>query len=461
MLKIDNLSIIKSNQRLFGNLNLNLNFGDILQIDGKNGSGKTSFLKVLADIAIQKDGTHNSKDFDKLFLPASGGMREELTSLQVTKFFLNSNDDFASSALTEMGLKEKINTPIFKLSEGQKKRVMMTRIKYSHNNLLLLDEPFNALDKTTKKEFAEMLSIFSNKGGIVLIATHIPLKIAFDEENIPREIYKKCQPTSELRFDESFNNGWNLKQSNDVGLSTSSIFSYKDKTKDKKQFSEPVSSDFNKHLERELKLLISRPADIVWPQVFFLMLVTVLPFGIGYDKEILRNIAAGILYTSVFLVMTVYSSRLFEPEKNCGALEQIISSEKSLVNYCTVKSFLFWAIVGLPLSLVAIPLAFFYNMDPYPVFVLAIGLAIGSLGLTMMLTLFSALALMARQAQMIIGLLAFPSIVPVLIFGSAAVRTVLDGQSPINIILVLLGISLLTLLIFPKICALLLEISLE
>jgi heme exporter protein B len=191
------------------------------------------------------------------------------------------------------------------------------------------------------------------------------------------------------------------------------------------------------------------------------MLVSVLPFGIGYDGEILKNIAAGVLYTGIFLVMTVTSSRLFEPEKNCGALEQIVSAENTLSTYCTVKSLLFWILVGVPLSLVAVPLANLYNMDLFPVLILALTLFISTLSLAMMLTLFSALALMARQAQIIIGLLAFPSIVPILIFGTASVRTIVDGQNPINIIFVLLGFSIFTLLVFPKICAKLLEISLE
>ena len=159
--------------------------------------------------------------------------------------------------------------------------------------------------------------------------------------------------------------------------------------------------------------------------------------------------------------MTVTSSRLFEPEKNCGALEQIISSESSLTTYCTIKSLVYWIVVGIPLSITSVPLGNIYAMDPYPVSILALSLFLGSLSLAMMLTLFSALALMARQAQIIIGLLAFPSIVPILIFGTASVRTVIDGQNPSNIILVLFGFSILTLLIFPKICAKLLKISLE
>jgi heme exporter protein B len=191
------------------------------------------------------------------------------------------------------------------------------------------------------------------------------------------------------------------------------------------------------------------------------MLVCVIPFGIGYDKTILKNIASGIIYTGVFLVMTVTSSRLFEPEKNCGALEQIISSESSLTTYCTIKSLVYWIVVGIPMSITALPLGNIYAMDPYPVSILAFSLFLGSLSLAMMLALFSALALMARQAQIIIGLLAFPSIVPILIFGTASVRTVIDGQNPSNIILVLFGFSILTLLIFPKICAKLLKISLE
>ena len=63
MLEINNLSIVKSNQQLFKNLNLNLNSKDIIEVIGKNGSGKTSLLKILADIYVAKSGNHNSKNF--------------------------------------------------------------------------------------------------------------------------------------------------------------------------------------------------------------------------------------------------------------------------------------------------------------------------------------------------------------------------------------------------------------
>ena len=146
MLEINNLSIVKSKQQLFKNLNLKLFSKDIVEVTGKNGSGKTSLLKILANIYVQKNGIHNSYNFKKIFLPTSGGMRTELTAVQVLKFFLNCNNDTASNALIEIGLRKKINTPVSDLSEGQKRRIMLARIKYSFVDLLLLDEPFNSLD---------------------------------------------------------------------------------------------------------------------------------------------------------------------------------------------------------------------------------------------------------------------------------------------------------------------------
>ena len=467
MLEINNLSIVKSNQQLFKNLNLNLNSKDIIEVIGKNGSGKTSLLKILADIYVAKSGNHNSNNFKKIFLPVSGGMREELTALQVLKFFLNCDKNYAANALSEMGLHRKINTPVCNLSEGQKKRIMMARIKHSFVDLLLLDEPFNALDTIAKKEFAEILCQVCSNGGIVMLTTHIPLKVALRESNISKEIYENCLPTHKLKLDDSYTNGWKIETTIKTVTNNNS-----EPLKPSMENKEPsfgnvkytVNNDIwfvKKHFARELNIIVSKPSDFIWPIVFLGMLVCVIPFGIGYDGTILKNIAAGIIYTGVFLVMTVTCSRLFEPEKNCGALEQIISSERSLTTYCTVKSLLFWMVVGVPLSIVAVPLANLYDMDLYPILILAMSLLIGSLSLAMMLALFSALALMARQAQIIIGLLAFPCIVPILIFGTASVRTVVDGQDPSNIIFVLLGFSILTLLVFPKICAKLLKISLE
>ena len=467
MLEIKNLSIVKANQQLFKDLNLNLSSKDIVEVTGKNGSGKTSLLKILAGIYVAKSGEHNTNKFKKIFLPASGGMREELSPLQVLKFFLNCDKNLASTALCKMGLQSKINSPIYNLSEGQKKRIMLARIKYSCVDLLLLDEPFNALDKLAKKEFAELLCQFCSNGGMVIVTTHIPIKIALNEINIPRETYDNCLPTHKLKLDDSYTNGWKIETitkniNNDISEQPKTNFINKKIT-----FGNNKSAADNdlwivkKHFLRELNIIMSRPSDLVWPIVFLGMLVSVIPFGIGYDGAILKNIAAGIIYTGVFLVMTVTSSRLFEPENNCGALEQIISSENSLTTYCTIKSLFYWIVVGIPLSLVAFPLASIYALDSYPILILTLSLLIGSLSLAMMLSLFSALALMARQAQIIIGLLAFPSIVPILIFGTASVRSVVDGQNPSNIIFVLLGFSILTLLVFPKICAKLIKISLE
>jgi ABC-type transport system involved in cytochrome c biogenesis permease component len=77
----------------------------------------------------------------------------------------------------------------------------------------------------------------------------------------------------------------------------------------------------------------------------------------------------------------------------------------------------------------------------------------------LILTLFSALGIMARQAQMVISLLSLPILVPIIIFGSAIVRGRLDGVSVDNLFVLLVAISFFGSLIVPPICAKLIELA--
>ena len=111
--------------------------------------------------------------------------------------------------------------------------------------------------------------------------------------------------------------------------------------------------------------------------------------------------------------------------------------------------------------MVSIPLGIIYDLSADAVFALFCSLVIGTLAISNILTILAALGLMARQAQVLVGILAFPLIVPLIVFGSAIVETSFTGTNPFNLYSVLLGVSLLTTLILPAICTNLIKLALD
>ena len=195
--------------------------------------------------------------------------------------------------------------------------------------------------------------------------------------------------------------------------------------------------------------------------MFVLMIVCVIPLGTTLNQIDLINIVSGVFWVAMLLVMIFASNRLLHPEFSQGVLDQLIVKKRSLSIYCFIKALINWILVGLPISVLSLPLSMVYGLPNTSAMAMSISLAIGSLFISGALIFFSSLGLMARQAQTVISLLSLPILIPLMIFGSAIVRGTLDGASVNNLYLLLTGMSLFCILTVPFICEKLIVLASE
>jgi heme exporter protein B len=214
-------------------------------------------------------------------------------------------------------------------------------------------------------------------------------------------------------------------------------------------------------IKRDLVLAMRRRADVLTTLIFFVMVVSLFPLGVGPELDMLRKMAPGVLWVAALLASMLSLGRLFSADYLDGTLEQMMLAPQSLSMLVLGKMTAHWMVSGLPLVLMAPVLGLQFDMTVQALGVLIVGLMLGTPVLSMLGAIGAALTLGLRGGGVLLSLLVLPLCIPVLIFGTGAVEAISSGLS-IASHLSLLGALLVMALVFtPWVTAQALRISME
>jgi len=212
---------------------------------------------------------------------------------------------------------------------------------------------------------------------------------------------------------------------------------------------------------RDLRLALRRQADTLAAMVFFVMVVSLFPLGIGPESALLRTMAPGVVWVAALLSSMLSLTRLFADDHQDGTLEQLLLSAHPLAFLALGKIAAHWMGSGLLLALVAPLLALQFDLTPAACGVLVLSLLLGTPVLSLLGAIGAALTVGLRGGSVLLSLLVLPLAVPVLVFGAGAVEAYNAGLG-ISAHLSLLGALLvLALAAAPVVVAAALRIALE
>jgi heme exporter protein B len=214
-------------------------------------------------------------------------------------------------------------------------------------------------------------------------------------------------------------------------------------------------------VRRDLLVAWRRKSDVGTALLFFVIVASLFPLGIGAEPNLLRALAPGVIWVAALLSSMLSLHRLFEGDHADGTLDQLLLGAAPLGAVVAAKALAHWLVSGLPLVAIAPVLALQYDLAPSLYGVLAVSLLLGTPVLSMIGAIGAALTLGLRGGGVLLSLLVLPLCVPVLIMGAGSVELAssgLDGEGQ----LLLLGAMLVAALAFaPWAIAAALRISSE
>jgi heme exporter protein A len=187
----EKLACVRGDRRLFDGVSFQVKAGQALAVEGANGAGKTSLLRMIAGflapaagrILVRTDGrdSDDGEERGRLagWLGHLDGLKPQLTVREQLDFFAGLHRRKSDAAVLEqVGLARQAGLPCRYLSAGQRRRLALARLVVSARPLWLLDEPFAALDAAGQALIAQLMMRHCGQGGIVIAATHDPLGLA-------------------------------------------------------------------------------------------------------------------------------------------------------------------------------------------------------------------------------------------------------------------------------------------
>jgi len=179
---------------------------------------------------------------------------------------------------------------------------------------------------------------------------------------------------------------------------------------------------------RDLLLAWRRKSDVGTALLFFVIVTSLFPLGIGAEPKLLRAIAPGVIWVAALLSSMLSLGRLFADDHADGTLEQMLLGAAPLEVIAAAKAFAHWLVSGFPMVIIAPLIALQYDL-PAPLYgVLALSLLLGTPVLSLIGAIGAALTLGLRGGGVLLSLLVLPLYVPVLIMGAGSVEMAAAGM---------------------------------
>ncbi|KNX43082.1 Heme exporter protein B [Roseovarius tolerans] len=194
---------------------------------------------------------------------------------------------------------------------------------------------------------------------------------------------------------------------------------------------------------------------------FFLIVVVLVPFGVGPQSALLSKIAPGILWLGALLACLLSLDRIFALDWEDGSLDLLATSPLPMEGIVSVKALAHWLTTGLPLVLVAPVLGVLLNLPEAGFLWLTLSLALGTPALSVIGTFGAALTVGLKRGGLLLSLLVLPLYVPTLIFGAEMARRGAEGFDITTPLLLLAGITCGTIALLPFASAAVLRVNLR
>lgn len=214
-------------------------------------------------------------------------------------------------------------------------------------------------------------------------------------------------------------------------------------------------------VRRDLRLAVREGGAIGTALGFFLVVVSMMPLGLGPDLNLLARIATGILWIALLLAALLSLNRIFEADYEDGTLDVLATGRLPLELVAAAKALAHWITTGIPLALLAPVLGILLNLDirSYPILV-ATTLA-GTPAVSFLGAIGAALTVKARRGGLLLALVVLPLYVPTLIFGISTVSATMGPSGMGGAFLILTAISLVAVVLGPIAAAAALRIQLQ
>lgn len=200
---------------------------------------------------------------------------------------------------------------------------------------------------------------------------------------------------------------------------------------------------------REWRLMFRNTGALVQPLVFFLIIALLFPFSLPAEISLLQKIGGGVIWVAAVLATLLSLENMFNGDYQDGTLEQTVIHQRSLVLAVLGKVIAHWSATGLFLALFSPALCLAFNVPTEQIWVLFVGLLLGTPSLTLIGAIGAALTVTLRRGGVLIAIVILPLYIPILIFGAGMLSQSQQGLEIASQIYTLGAILVLTLTLAP------------